>query len=199
MSAKEKKTDKHRQELELRIEQIESENQELLDKLQRLSADYANYQKRVPRQVADSVLYEKKNIVRSLLPSLDNFEHALAAAASAQGPEALENVIKGIRLIFEHLLDALKALGVEKVASQGQPFDPARHEAMMQRSEPDKENGIVLEEYQSCYLLAGDVLRPAKVIVNKRPDQPAAQPESQPDQPDADAIDETTDSEPEVQ
>ncbi|NLK42340.1 MAG: nucleotide exchange factor GrpE [Planctomycetes bacterium] len=180
MSAKDKKTDQHVKELEQQIEQLRKENQELLEKLQRLSADYANYQKRVPRQIADTVMYEKKKIIRSLLPSLDNFEHALAGAAAAEGgPEALENIIKGVKLIFDHMLDALKALGVEKVNSVGQPFDPSRHEALMQRCEPDKEDGIVLEEYQACYLLGEDVLRPAKVIINKvapekqTPQQPA--------------------------
>lgn len=195
MSSKDKKADKHTHELEERLEKLAAENQDLLDKLQRLSADYANYQKRVPRQVADSVAYEKKNIVRSLLPSLDNFERALAGTSSAQGPGALENVVKGVKLIFDHMLDALKAIGVEKVCSVGQAFDPARHEAMMQRSEPDKENGIVLEEYQPCYLLGGEVVRPAKVIVNKLPD--AAFSESEPAAETSD--DETIDTEPEVQ
>ncbi len=202
MSAKDKKIDKHINELEQQLEQLSTEKQELLEKLQRLSADYINYQKRVPRQIADTVMYEKKKILRSLLPSLDNFEHALAGAAAAEGPEALENIIKGIQLVFDHMLDALKSLGVEKAASVGQPFDPARHEAMMQRSEPNKENGVVLEEYQSCYLLGGEVLRPAKVIVNKTP-EPAPAEEERPE-PSVEAntdisepVDEPTDIEPE--
>jgi len=180
MSAKEKKdkkSEKHIAQLQEQIEQLTVEKQDLFEKLQRLSADYANYQKRVPRQVADTVAYEKKKIIRALLPSLDNFEHALAGASAAEGPEALENVIKGIQLVFDHLLAALQALGVQKAASLGQPFDPMRHEAMMQRSEPDQDNGVVLEEYQPCYLLGGEVLRPAKVIVNKLPEPEAPRPQ----------------------
>ncbi len=183
MSAKEKKdkkAEKHIGQLQEQIEQLTAEKQEMFEKLQRLSADYANYQKRVPRQVADTVAYEKKKVIRSLLPSLDNFEHALAGASAAEGPEALENVIKGIQMVFDHLLAALQALGVQKAASQGQPFDPRRHEAMMQRTEPDRENGIVLEEYQPCYLLGDEVLRPAKVIVNKLPEAESPE-ESEPD------------------
>jgi molecular chaperone GrpE len=190
MSAKDKKTEKQVHELEQQVEQLASEKQDLLDKLQRLSADYANYQKRVPRQVADSVAYEKKNIVRALLPSLDNFDHAFIGFNAAQKDEASQNIIKGVRLIFDHMLDALKAIGMEKVSSVGQPFDPARHEAMMQRTEPDKENGIVLEEYLPCYLLGGELLRPAKVIVNKLAETAA--------EPDVPPADETTDIEPEV-
>jgi molecular chaperone GrpE len=195
MSFKDKKNEKQLHELEEQIEKLSAENKELLDKLQRLSADYANYQKRVPRQVADSVVYEKKKIVRSLLPSLDNFDHAFAQFNTAEQDDASQNILNGVRLIFDHMLDALKAIGVEKAVSAGQPFDPTRHEAMMQRTEPDKENGIVLEEYLPCYLLGGEVIRPAKVIVNKLAEPTAAQSETPPEE---DNGDETTDFEPEV-
>lgn len=196
MSAKDKKNEKHITELEQQVEKLNAEKQEMLEKLQRLSADYVNYQKRVPRQIADTVAYEKRAIVRSLLSSLDNFEHALAGFDTAQ---ADPNVVKGVQMIFDHLLGAFKALGVEKVVSVGQPFDPARHEAMMQRSEPDKENGVVLEEYLPGYLLGGEPLRPAKVIVNKLPDTspPVAQEEAIAEN-NVQPLDETTDIEPEA-
>lgn len=196
MSAKDKKNEKHITELEQQVEKLNTEKQEMLEKLQRLSADYVNYQKRVPRQIADTVAYEKRAIVRSLLPSLDNFEHALAGFDTAQ---ADPNVVKGVQMIFDHLLGAFKALGVEKAISVGQPFDPARHEAIMQRSEPDKENGVVLEEYLPGYLLGGEPLRPAKVIVNKLPDTspPVAQEEAIAEN-NVQTLDETTDIEPEA-
>jgi len=192
MSSKEKKDEKHIHELEEQIAKLTTENQEMLDKLQRLSADYVNYQKRVPKQIADSVAYEKRSIVRSLLPSLDNFDHAFNQFGATQNDEAAQNIIKGVRLIFDHMLDSLKAVGVEKATSVGQVFDPSRHEAMMQRTEADKENGIVLEEYLPCYLLGGDVIRPAKVIVNRLPEIAPAEPE-------AATTEETTEPEPEVQ
>ena len=192
MSSKEKKDEKHIHELEEQIAKLTTENQEMLDKLQRLSADYVNYQKRVPKQIADSVAYEKRSIVRSLLPSLDNFDHAFNQFGATQNDEAAQNIIKGVRLIFDHMIDALKAVGVEKATSVGQVFDPSRHEAMMQRTEADKENGIVLEEYLPCYLLGGDVIRPAKVIVNRLPEIAPAEPE-------AATTEETTEPEPEVQ
>jgi len=192
MSSKEKKDEKHIHELEEQIAKLTTENQKMLDKLQRLSADYVNYQKRVPKQIADSVAYEKRSIVRSLLPSLDNFDHAFNQFGATQNDEAAQNIIKGVRLIFDHMLDSLKAVGVEKATSVGQVFDPSRHEAMMQRTEADKENGIVLEEYLPCYLLGGDVIRPAKVIVNRLPEIAPAEPE-------AATTEETTEPEPEVQ
>ena len=169
-------------EMEERIQILEAEKQELFEKLQRLSADYQNFQKRSPKQIADSVAYEKKAIIRSLLPSLDNFEHALSHADTAQGPEAIDNMIKGIRLVFDHMLDALKAHGISKIESLGKPFNPNFHEAMMQRVEPDKDDQIVLEEFQAGYMLNDQVLRPARVIVNKLPESPQPEDEQQPDE-----------------
>jgi molecular chaperone GrpE len=154
------------EELQEQIEKLETEKQELFEKLQRVSADYANYQKRTPKQIADSVAYEKKAIIRSLLPSLDNFAHALAGAQNTDG---LEAVVKGIKLVFEHMLDALKAHGVEQIMAAGTQFDPSFHEAVQMRCEEDKEDNIVLEDFQTGYTLNGQVIRPSKVIVNKLP------------------------------
>ncbi|MHC5083608.1 MAG: nucleotide exchange factor GrpE [Planctomycetota bacterium] len=157
--------------LEKQVEELTAEKQETFEQLQRISADYANFQKRAPKQIADSVAYEKKAIIRSLLTSVDNFEHALSHASTASGEEALDNIIKGIQMVFDHMLDALKTHGVQRIEALGQPFDPNLHEAMMQRSEPDKEDGTVVEVYQAGYMMNDQVLRPCKVIVNKIQDE----------------------------
>lgn len=177
-----KKANKTIKELEKKVEELEqqlgtlaSEKQDTFEQLQRISADYANFQKRAPKQIADSVAYEKKAIIRSLLSSVDNFEHALSHASSASGEEALDNIIKGIQMVFDHMLDALKAQGVQRIDALGRPFDPNMHEAMMRRSEPDKEDNTVLEVYQAGYMMGEQVLRPSKVIVNKiEAEKPAA-------------------------
>ena len=173
------------QPLQKDIERLQAENKELLDKFQRLGADYANYQKRAPKQIADSVDYEKRQIIKSLLGSMDNFAHALAGAKTAQGPEALKSVIDGIQFVYNHMFDSLKSQGVEKIVSVGQPFEPGKHEAMMQRTEADKPDNIVLEEFQAGYTLGTYVLRPARVAINKLAAQPVSQPE----------VEETTDTE----
>lgn len=171
--------------LQKEIEKLQTENKELLDKYQRLGADYANYQKRVPKQIADSVDYEKRQIIKSLIGSMDNFAHAIAGARTAQGPDALKSVVDGIQLVYDHMFESLKNLGVEKIVSVGQPFEPGKHEAVLQRTEPGKPDNTVLEELQTGYTVGGYVLRPARVAVNKLPVQPVSQPE----------IDETTDLE----
>lgn len=176
------------EELEKQLEMVTAEKQQTFEQLQRISADYANFQKRAPKQIADSVAYEKKAILRSLLPSIDNFEHALSHASSANGEEALDNIVKGIQLVFDHMLDALKSQGVSRIDALGRPFDPNMHEAMMRKSEPDKEDNTVLEVYQAGYMMGEQVLRPSKVIVNKIEDEKPADkmPETE---------DETTDTE----
>ncbi|MEN8126865.1 MAG: nucleotide exchange factor GrpE [Planctomycetota bacterium] len=168
-----KELDKKVEQLEKQLEELAAEKQETFEQLQRISADYTNFQKRAPKQIADSVAYEKKAVIRSLLPSIDNFEHALSHASTANG-EAIDNIIKGIQLVFDHMLDALKTHGVERIDALGQPFDPNLHEAMMRRSEPDKDDDTVLEVYQAGYMMGEQTLRPSKVIVNKiETEQPA--------------------------
>ena len=146
------------------IEQLQKEKDELFEKLQRVSADYANYQKRAPKQIADSVTYEKEKIIKTLLPALDNFEHTLQNADSAEDADVL---IKGIRIVYDQMLDILKSHEVEQIKALGEKFDPALHQAMMRKVEPTEEEDVVLEEFQKGYKLNGRVIRPSKVVVNK--------------------------------
>jgi len=162
---KEPKTQKSQlEELRDTKESLQKEKDELFAKLQRVSADYANFQKRAPKQISDTIAYEKEKIIRTLLPALDNFEHTLQNADSAEDVDVL---INGIRIIYDQMLDILKSHGVEQIKAPGENFDPALHEAMMQKTEPEKEDNIVLEEFQKGYKLNGRVIRPSKVIVNK--------------------------------
>ena len=147
-----------------KAESLQKERDELFGKLQRVSADYANFQKRVPKQISDTICYEKERIIRTLLPALDNLEHTLQNAHSAEDVDVL---VKGIRIIYDQLLDILKSHNVEQIEALGEKFDPAVHEAMTQQTDPDKEENTVLEEFQRGYRLNGRLIRPSKVIVNK--------------------------------
>ncbi len=173
-----------RKEVEALQEQLETaqkERDELLGKLQRVSADYANFQRRVPKQVSDSVGYEKERIIRTLLPALDNFEHTLQKSNAA---ESIEVVLKGVRIMYDQMAEAFKNLGVEQIHAQNEPFDPAMHEAMLRREDPEQEDGIVLEEFQKGYRLGDRVIRPCKVVVNRVPTpEPAETEETTPSEP----------------
>jgi len=159
-------------ELQQQLSNLQKEKDEIFEKLQRVSADYANYQKRIPKQISDTIAYEKETVIKSLLPALDNFEHTLQSFNLIQDKNAnsVEDVnvfVEGVRIIYNQMLDILKSHGVEQIKAMGEMFDPALHEAMMQKAEPDREENVVLEEFQKGYKLNGRVIRPSKVIVNK--------------------------------
>lgn len=164
------------EEIRQELEKLEQENAQTFERLQRLSADYANYQKRVPKQIEDTVAFEREKIVKTLLPAMDNFEHVLANAESA---EDVEDVVKGVRIVYDQMLDILKSHGVAPIEAKGGPFDPACHQAMMRKEEPDVEDNMVLEEFQRGYTMNGRVVRPSKVVVNKAPARPEDEPQSQ--------------------
>ncbi len=158
-----KKEKRHK--LEEQIGKLQAEKDELFARLQRVSADYANYQKRSAKQISESIAYEKETIIKSLLPILDNFEHTLAGA---ENEKDVENFRKGVKMIYEQMLSILKSYGVEQIGSVGQKFDPACHQAVMQKTDGDKDDGTILKELQKCYRLGEKVLRPGRVIVNKK-------------------------------
>ena len=157
------------EELRATLEGVQKEKDELFGKLQRVSADYANYQKRAPKQIADTIGYEKERIIKTLLPVLDNFEHTLQNAHSAEDVDVL---VKGIQIVYDQLIDVLKSHKVQQIEAKGEKFDPAVHQAMTQRTEAEAEDNIVLEEFQKGYKHNERVIRPSKVIVNKLQTQP---------------------------
>ena len=169
--------DKHNKEEVVDSERSQSKEEfqkamdELFAKLQRVSADYDNLQKRTAKQIAESISYEKERIIKAILPALDNFEHTLQNASSV---ETVDVFLKGTQIIYDQMLDILKSLNVEQIKALGEIFDPVMHQAVMQKTQPEEEDNIVLEEFQKGYTLNGRVIRPSKVIVNKpAQEQPA--------------------------
>jgi molecular chaperone GrpE len=157
---------KQLEELRRQAETLQKEKDDIFAKLQRVAADYDNYQKRSAKQIAESVAYEKDKIVKSLLPVLDNFDHIIANTSSGVNNQAM---LKGVQIIYDQMLDVLKGHGIEQIKSAGEPFNPAHHEAITHRSENSKEEGLVLEELQKGYKLNGRLIRASRVVVNKLP------------------------------
>lgn len=152
-----------------------------IDQYQRIGAEYINLQKRVPKQISDTITYEKEMIIKSLLPALDNLESALAGHQNAQSIENVDVFVKGVRIIYDHILDILKMHGVEQIKALGEKFDPALHEAILHKTEPEQKDNLVLEEYQKGYKLNGRVIRPSRVIINKLPTEKNEEAESESD------------------
>jgi molecular chaperone GrpE len=155
--------------LHKQIDKLRAEKDEVFARLQRLSADYQNYQKRTAKQIAESITYEKEVVIKSLLPVLDNLDHTIINTEKLKDSG---EVLKGIKIIYDQFLAVLKTHGVEQIIAVGAKFDPECHQAVMQKSEPDKEDGAVLEELRKGYRLGDKILRPASVIVNKKKEEP---------------------------
>lgn len=174
-------------ELEKSISSLQEEKKQTFEQLQRVSADYANYQKRTPKQISDSVAYEKEKFLKAILGSIDNFELALDNKDKSQD---LDTFAQGIQMVHDEIMKTFDGLGLKAIDAVGHKFDPSQHEALMQQYEEGTKDNIILQQYQKGYTLNGKVIRPSKVIVNKKP-APQPAPQEQANEPDENAETET--------
>ena len=134
------------------------------DQYLRAVAELDNVRKRARRDVAVAEARGIARLARELLPALDDFDRALAAAES-QPENQDHHLTDGIRLVQAQLLAALKRVGIEPDAPKGEKFDPHRHEALAQQPVDGAETGTIVEVYSPGYRYGEDVLRAAKVVV----------------------------------
>ena len=148
------------------IEQLTKDKAELQEQLLRRAAEFENFRRRAERDRAEFAEYAGMEMVKAILPTLDDFERALKAAAENQ---AAAEFSKGFELIYQRLLENLTKQGLEPVASIGQKFDPYIHHAVKMDETDEAEDHTVLEEYQRGYNFKGKLLRPSmvRVAVNK--------------------------------
>lgn len=149
------------------LDEKERQFTELNDRYLRSHAEFDNYKKRLARDQMEQMRFALEPLLRELLPVVDNLERALTHVA---GMPNSEKWIEGVSLTHKQLLDAIGKFGVAPIAALGQPFDPAVHQAVAQRSANDAEPNTVVEELQRGYLLHERVLRPAMVVVAQRPE-----------------------------
>jgi molecular chaperone GrpE len=132
----------------------------------RLTADFDNYKKRAARERQDAVSYANESLLVKLLPILDAFEMALAASASDAAAQSLQ---AGIVMVSNQLKSALAEAGLEEIDANGKRFDPNIHEAVSQQETRDVPEGQVLRQTRKGYRFRNRLLRPAGVIVAKKP------------------------------
>ena len=144
-------------------DQLVTEKAELNDRLLRSQAEFQNLRRRIEKEKQEWHEYAATGAVQSLLPILDDFERALKVES------ADKEYAKGMELIYQRLLEALKKLGLEPIISAGQPFNPHVHHAVDKVETADSEDGTVLEEYQRGYNFKGRLLRAAMVKVAVAP------------------------------
>lgn len=146
---------------------------EFWDRLLRTTADFDNFKKRSARDRQDAARYANESLIQKLLPVLDNFEMAQAAAQNAAANEA-QSLQTGIAMIQQQFKAVLSDAGVEEVDATGKAFDPNLHEAVSQQETADAPEGHVVQQLRKGYKLRDRLLRPATVIVAKKPAAPAA-------------------------
>jgi molecular chaperone GrpE len=129
-----------------------------------MAADHENHIKRLTREYDDRIKYANQKLLEKFLPVLDNFDLALSHADTASA----ESMAEGIKLTHKSLIDALGKSGMEIITVEvGSPFDPTLHEGIMLTNNPELPDNSVAMVVQNGYRLAGRVLRPVKVQVNK--------------------------------
>ena len=148
------------------------ECKDLMEQLQRLAAEFSNYQKRMERTLQDERLIGIRGLVVDLLPVLDNFERALEHANDEAGKDAL---VAGIKAVYEQFLAALKKHGVTQFESHGETFDPEHHEAIAMVPSDEHAEGKVAHVMQKGYRLNGQTIRPSRVAVSGGPAKPEEQ------------------------
>ena len=145
---------------------LRKERDELHDRWLRSVAEFDNYRRRTERERRERGDAANADLVRDLLPILDNFERALASAPAA-GDAASESLYRGVELIYKQLLDAIKKRGAEPFDSLGEKFDPTWHEAVMHEPAGDRPEGEITGELRRGYRIGSRLLRPAQVKVTK--------------------------------
>jgi len=143
---------------------LEQENAALSDRLLRTAAEFDNYRKRTEAEMANLREAASAELIKDLLPVFDDFERSLGAVSDSEKGGSL---YEGVQLIYKNLVKVLERRGVEVIEAVGQPFDPERHEALMQVETSDFPPGMVVEEHRKGYVMNDRVLRHSQVLVNK--------------------------------
>jgi molecular chaperone GrpE len=160
-------TEEEREELKKALEQKTREAEEEHNKYVRLYAEFDNYRKRVQRDLVDFRKYANEQFALELLTVADHL--GLALKHAAEGGDAIQGLREGVELVYKQLRDVLEKFGIKAFPAEGQPFDPSRHDAMMQEVTDEVPENTVVQVMQDGYLYHDKILRHAKVSVSKKP------------------------------
>ena len=137
------------------LEKLANDNEE---KYLRLYAEFENYKRRIQKENQINATYKAQGVLTDILPSIDNIERALQIEGD---DESFKSLQKGVQMVHESLLRALKDNGLEEILAEGKEFDPNLHQAVVQDDNPDFKSGEVTQELQKGYKFKDRVLRPS--------------------------------------
>jgi molecular chaperone GrpE len=144
-------------------DQLAAEKADLHDRLLRSRAEFDNARRRFERERSDFLQFASMDLVKEILPMLDDFERALKVETADR------NYSRGVELIYQRLYETLKRLGLEPIESEGKQFDPNLHQAVERVQTDEVDDQTILGEFQRGYYFKGKLLRPAMVRVAVKP------------------------------
>ena len=162
MNLNEKKTNTKKIPKKKEDNKLKEENALLNDKILRLSAEMQNMKKHYAMELENILKYQGEDIIKKILPVLDNFDRAIEMDSSID-----EKYLEGFKLIYANLVNILKELGVTEIECLGKVFDPNTMEAVLTEEVIEEEPDVVLVVLQKGYMYKDKLLRPAMVKVNK--------------------------------
>lgn len=151
------------QDLETRVQELEEENSQLKNDYLRKQADFDNFRKRMLRDKEEAIKYANSSLLQDLIAIIDDFERAIKSNQESQDFKSFHSGIEMIEKQFTSMLD--RKYGLKRFDSQGEEFDPEKHEALAMEESEDHDTQTVVEDYLKGYMLHDRVLRHAKVKV----------------------------------
>ena len=137
------------------------------DQWVRTAADLENYKKRAARERQEAIRFANENLIEKLIPILDNFDMAVAATSAPNA--SLQSVQAGVSMIYQQLKNILSEAGLEEIDASNKAFDPNWHEAVSQQTTNEAPEGQVVQQLRKGYKLRDRLIRPAGVVVAKKP------------------------------
>ena len=150
--------------VEERATDAESKYKEMQDRYLRLNAEFDNYKKRMMRENSDRLKYFNMELIKELLPSVDNLERAISHAGDDNSD--LENMIEGLQMVYKGMQEAFGKFGVSEIESIGKEFDPNCHQAVGMIESQEVPENHVAEECLKGYYLHDRIIRPTMVRVS---------------------------------
>ena len=154
--------------VEERLKAAETRAKENHERLLRVTAEFENYKKRAERDINDFRKFANESLIKDILPIVDNLERALEIP-EGENDTTLDGMREGVQMTLKGLLDNLKKYGVVPIESLDKPFDPNFHQAVMQEESDRHPDNTVSQELQKGYMMQDRLLRPAMVVVSKKP------------------------------
>lgn len=146
------------------LDKAKAESLELRDKMLRMAAEQENFKKRMQRERENALKYAEEDILKELLPTLDNLQRAIEQGHGSSDASVL---LEGVEMTSKGLLNTLEKFGLKAIDKVGEPFDPNFHEALAAEHSDDVPENMILQEYQRGYMFKDRLIRAAKVVVSK--------------------------------